>query len=256
LTGGIFGLKLIKEVVKKQRRAKVKSAIGYIRVSTEKQANNGVSIETQREKIGQWAELNGYVLAHIYSDKGISGKNMKNRPGLEEALQNLLSENALVTYSLSRLSRSLKDTLQIVDQIHAKGADLVSLTEKIDTTTPQGTLIFNIFAALNQFERDLTAERVRDVMALKRSRGEKTGGRIPYGFDVAEKEGENRLVKTIIPNEEENDVVEIIKRSKKQGKSFRYIAKLLNSYGIPTKYGKLWTKTQIQQILARFSSSE
>jgi len=229
----------------------MKKVVGYIRVSTDKQKNNGISPGDQDEKIRQWATLNGYEIKEVLSDLGVSGRHMKNRSKLDGALDSLERGDALVAYSLSRVSRSIRDTLDLVDRIHQKGADLVSLTEKIDTTTPQGELIFHIFASLNQFQRDMTASHVREIMASKRERGEKTGGKIPFGFDVIEESRGDKVVKKIVINEDEGETIEAIRMMAEKRWSASKIARRLNQEGIKTKCGKEWTKTQIVRILRR-----
>ena len=113
----------------------MKRAIAYIRVSTEGQATDGVSLEAQESKIRAWCELNDYELASTHVDAGLSGKRADNRPALQEALRVCGQGDALVVYSLSRLARSTRDTIEIADRLNRAGTDLVSLSEKIDTTT-------------------------------------------------------------------------------------------------------------------------
>ena len=107
-------------------------AIGYIRVSTQQQAEEGVSLEAQRAKIEAWCVINDYELTNVYCDSGISGTK-SDRPELLAALEHTTKDTALICYSLSRLTRSTKDMLQLSEELNRKGANLVSLTEKIDT---------------------------------------------------------------------------------------------------------------------------
>ena len=109
-------------------------AIGYIRVSTTEQASEGVSLEAQRAKIAAWAVANDYELVAIHEDAGITGTSMEKRAGLQAAIAATGKGMALVAYSISRLARSTADMLEIAAGLEKKGADLVSLTEKIDTT--------------------------------------------------------------------------------------------------------------------------
>src|SRR5262245_55625582 len=124
-------------------------AIGYVRVSTVEQSKDGVSLDTQRERIRAWAVANGYDMGRIHVDAGVSGKRADNRPGLQAALTEVCkSRGALVVYSLSRLARSTKDAISIADRLHKASADLVSLTERIDTTTAAGKMLFRLLAVL------------------------------------------------------------------------------------------------------------
>ena len=118
----------------------MRNVIGYVRVSTEQQAAEGISLDAQRAKIAAWCELNGYSLAGIFIDAGISGKRADNRPELQKALTAVTEcRGVLLVYSLSRLARSTKNTLAISDRLEMAGADLVSLSEKIDTTSGSTT---------------------------------------------------------------------------------------------------------------------
>lgn len=120
-------------------------AVGYLRVSTTKQAVDGVSLAAQQEKIKAWAGLNEASLEDSYEDAGISGKGMEQRPGLAAAIEHACRRKAvLVVYSLSRLARSTRDTLAIADRLERAGADLVSLTERIDTTSAAGKMVFRL----------------------------------------------------------------------------------------------------------------
>lgn len=128
--------------------------IGYVRVSTSRQATGGVSVETQRERIAVWSVANGYELGEVYVDAGMSGGRADNRPALQAALAHACrARAALVTYSLSRLARSTRDALAISERLSGAGADLVSLSERIDTTTAAGKMVFRMLAVLAEFER-------------------------------------------------------------------------------------------------------
>ena len=229
----------------------MKKVIGYIRVSTDKQVNNGISPEAQIEKIEQWSSLNEHSLVKIYSDGGISGKKVDNRPGLREALDALGEGDALVAYSMSRIARSVRDTIAISDMIDKKKANLVMLTDQIDTTTPQGKLYFHIMASLNQYQRDLVSSHVAEIMAYKRDRGEKTGGKVPFGFNVVEESRGDKVVKKIVTNEEEQETIEAIRMMAGKKWSAGKIARRLNQKEIKTKCEKEWTKTQVLRLLGR-----
>lgn len=134
--------------------------VAYTRVSTEEQAREGVSLEAQKSKISSWANALDYEVIGSEVDSGISGKNIRARYGLQRALELACAEKAiLVVYSLSRLSRSTKDTLVLAEILDAAGADLVSLSERIDTTTAAGKMVFRMLAVLCEFERDQISER-------------------------------------------------------------------------------------------------
>src|SRR5688572_25114594 len=117
------------------------NAVGYVRVSTDGQVD-GVSLDAQEVKIRMWANLQSVESVTIFMDAGLSGTRADNRPGLRAALAAVSDGDTLVVYSLSRLARSTKDTLAIAEVLAKKNSDLVSLSERIDTTTAAGKMVF------------------------------------------------------------------------------------------------------------------
>ena len=224
----------------------MQKAIGYVRVSTEMQAVDGVSLDAQRSRIQAWCTVNDFELAGVFVDAGISGKRADNRPELQAALAAVAKcKGALVVYSLSRLARSTKDTIAISERLSKAGADLVSLSEKIDTTTAAGKMVFQMLAVLAEFERNQISERTKAAMGYMRSQG-KFLGQLPYGFDLAD-DGE-----TLVKNANELEVVRMIHTLRAHGRSLRVIAAALESSNVPTKAGnKRWTHTTVQSILRR-----
>ena len=220
-------------------------AIAYIRVSTAGQADDGVSLDAQRERVAAWCLANDCELAEVFTDAGLSGSRADNRPALQQALEACGAGSVLVCYSLSRLARSTKDTLAIAERLERSGADLVSLTEKIDTTTAAGKMVFRMLAVLSEFERDLVSERTISAMDHKRNQGELVG-KVPFGFDLAA-DG----VK-LIPNSNEQRAIEIIGELRTAGQSLRAIAAELTRRSIPTKEGNpAWTHTAVNRIVKR-----
>jgi DNA invertase Pin-like site-specific DNA recombinase len=227
--------------------------VGYVRVSTTDQAIEGVSLDAQRGRIAAWAEGQGLTLGtgDVHVDAGISGKRADNRPGLKAALDAVcVAGGILVVYSLSRLARSVRDTLAIAERLERSGADLVSLSEKIDTTSAAGKMVFRMLAVLAEFERDLIAERTRGAVALKRSRGERLG-QVPYGARLAE-DG-----RTLAADDDELRTLELIRRLHAEGRSLRAIAAALTGSAVPTKNGRpSWSHTTIGRILKRKTPHE
>ena len=135
--------------------------IGYARVSTKEQ---DLSLQLDA--------LSKYGCDRIFTDKMSS---VKERQGLTDALGYLRDGDTLVVWKLDRLCRSLPDLIKISEQIRTTGAQLVSITESIDTSTPAGRLYFNILGALGQMERELIQERVKAGLAAARRRGKVPG---------------------------------------------------------------------------------
>lgn len=221
-------------------------AIGYVRVSTDKQVEEGISLDAQIAKIEAWASLNDYELVQVYSDEGISGASLNKRDGMMQALSKVKKGMAFVCYSLSRISRDTVDTIQISRRIENAGADLVSLSEKIDTTGASGKMIFNMLAVLNQFERDQTAERTKLAMQFKKSKNQAYSP-TPYGYD---REGDDLVI-----NIPEALTILRIRDMFQQGKGYAAIARTLNDEAIPTKLNKRWRPNTVFYLLQRSNVS-
>jgi len=227
-------------------QAKKLVAVGYVRVSTEGQAQDGISLEAQQAKIRAWSEVTGYELLHIHVDAGISGCRSDNRPGLQEALTQACKQKAaLVVYSLSRLARSTKDAIVISERLGKSGADLVSLSERIDTTTAAGKMVFRMLAVLAEFERDQVSERTKAALAHLRKNGQRISGMVPYGYTLAN-DGS-----TLRPQHEEQTAIRSITTLRNEGLSLRKIVGWLAVQGIQTKTGRPWSPKVVRGILQR-----
>lgn len=216
-------------------------AVGYIRVSTQGQAEEGVSLQAQKAKIEAWCLANDYELTAIYEDAGISGIK-SDREGLHKALEATTSGDALIVYSLSRLTRSTKDMLHLSEQLERRNIDLVSLTEKIDTTTAAGKMVFRMLAVLNEFERDQIAERTKAALSHKKAKGEKYSP-VPFGY----KEVKGRLIEV----KREASIVAEILEQREQGSTLAAIANNLNTKGIEGKRGGKWYPSTVAYLIKR-----
>ncbi len=219
----------------------MKKAIGYIRVSTEQQADEGVSLAAQRAKISAWCELNDYELVAVY-EEAISGKNIGKRPQFQTALAELKKGMALVVHKLDRLARSTRDCIDIADELKSTGIDLVSITEKLDTSSAMGEFFFTLIAALGQMERKIIGERTKLALAHKKAIGEKYAP-VPFGYK--EIEGRLEVVKA------EAQIVAEINRKRAAGSSLHSIARELNEQGVIGKQGGKWYASTVNCILKR-----
>ena len=163
-----------------------KKAVIYVRVSTDDQASNGISIENQIQKCSTYCELNDLKIIKIINDAGKSGKNLI-RPGIENILEYCKNGmiNSVVVYKLDRLSRKTKDMLDLIDTFKVSNVELHSLNEKLYTSTPQGQFFLTMISVLSQLERDQIAECTRDALQYKKNSGFILG-RPPYGFIKSE----------------------------------------------------------------------
>ena len=221
-------------------------AIGYVRVSTEGQVVDGVSLEAQQSRIHAWCTANGYTLLGIEIDAGLSGGRSDNRPALQRAITSACGQTAaLVVYSLSRLARSTKDAIAISDRLAKSGADLVSLSERIDTTSATGKMVFRMLAVLAEFERDQIAERTKGALLHLKTQGKRISRIIPFGYDLA-RDGESLLT-----NAAEHTTIQLIHSLRADGLSLRQIAAALMARGIASKTGRPWSPQAISNILTR-----
>lgn len=222
-----------------------KQAIIYVRVSTAGQAAEGISLEAQEAKARAYCESAGMDVAAVYADAGLSGKSMKHRPGLLAALDHVCKiKAAFVSYSLSRVARSTRDAMDIADRLDKAGADLVSLSEAIDTRSAAGKMVFRMLAVLAEFERDLTAERTALALAHKRASGFKTGGNVPFGFRAG---SDGKLT----PHAEEQEVIALVRSLHGSGYSLRQIGAELQRRGIGAAERKTWNVKTIARLVNR-----
>lgn len=159
--------------------------IGYVRVSTAEQAQEGISLEAQADKIRAWAKANEATDVVIFRDAGISGSSTKGRAGLAQALEASTDGCTFVAYSISRIARSVRDMLDIAERLESQGADLVSLSEKIDTTSAAGKMIFRLLAVFAEFERDVISERTKVALQALKAKGVKLGSPNPRAGALA-----------------------------------------------------------------------
>jgi len=227
------------------KRTTTSKAVGYVRVSTAGQAADGASLEAQRARIAATAAAAGLELVAVHADEGLSGKRADNRPGLVAALDAACRQRAvLVVYSLSRMSRSVTDTLTIIERLDKAGAGLVSITESIDTTSAAGRMMVTMISAFAAFERELTSERTATVLAHKRSQGQRTGT-VPFGYTL-DADGI-----TLVEDTDEQIVLRRIQDCRRAGLSLRAIADELNAAGVIGKQGGTWYASTVASVLKR-----
>lgn len=218
-------------------------ALGYARVSTEEQANSGLSLINQRVRIAAYTTAFDFDLVEIIEEAGRTAKNL-NRPGLQRALQALEDgkADALVVLSLDRLTRSVKDLGNLVDFFDRTKTALVSVQDSINTLSAAGRLVLNVLGSIAQWEREAIAERTTAALAVKISRGEKTGGTVPYGFDVSPSG-------KLIPNSREQEAIRVMVFGHRKGMALRKIGDLLTKRGFLPKQGGAWHPQVIKKIL-------
>ena len=218
--------------------------IAYLRVSTDKQADKGISLEAQQDKAKAYASLYDLDLVEVIIDAGESAKTLE-RPGLQRALSMLKTgqADALLVVKLDRLTRSVVDLGKLIETYFAPGkAALMSVGEQIDTRSAAGRLVLNILASVSQWERETIGERTSAAMQHKQAKGEYIGGETPYGFDLVNGE--------LIEDEAEQEVIQKAKAYQAEGLSLRKIAAELDKQGIKTRRGSIFAANQIKRMVA------
>jgi DNA invertase Pin-like site-specific DNA recombinase len=153
----------------------------YARIST---LNHGQDPEVQLRELREFCQRRGFTIAHEYVDKGISGSREK-RPALDELLADCHKRrlDAVVVYRYDRFARSLRQLVNALEEFRSLGIEFISIHEGVDTSTPNGRLVFGIFASIAEFERELIRDRVRSGLAAARAKG-KNIGRPRVSLDV------------------------------------------------------------------------
>ena len=198
-----------------------KNVKGYARVSTDLQLD-GVSLEVQEARIVDYCAQHGYNLIKMYKDV-LSGKST-NRPQLQLMLDELRAGEIVIVVDLSRLSRTVRDALNLIDQFTKMKVGFIAITQPFDTTSPMGEAMMTIQMVFNQLERQNTALKVKGAMQSLKQQG-KLRGRPPFGWKFAGKD------KDFEPDFEQQEVLEKIKQLHADGASMNKIAIILNQAG-------------------------
>ncbi|QOS97592.1 recombinase family protein [Brevibacterium sp. JNUCC-42] len=213
----------------------------YRRVSTEMQREDGISLQTQDERLGAFIQSQGWALVEDYSDEGYSAKNME-RPALKRLIEDIKQQkiDVVLVYRLDRFVRSVSDLHHLLQVMDKHDVKFKSCTEVFDTTSATGRMFITIIATLAQWERETIAERVFDNMLHRSEQGKRNGAPAPYGY----------VLQDGILTQDENEAVwvrYIFEKYKTNGS--QNIAKYLNKRGIRTKKGEVWNDFTIRYIL-------
>jgi DNA invertase Pin-like site-specific DNA recombinase len=218
-------------------------AIGYARVSTEKQADFGVSLEAQAAKVRAMAVVQGAELVDVLVDAGESAKSL-NRPAMARllALVDSGAVDTVIIAKLDRLTRSVADLAELLKRFERRGVSLVSVADSLDTRSAAGRLVLNIMVSVSQWEREAIGERTRDAMHHKRANGERVGT-VPFGYRMAV-DGVH-----IESEPAEQAIMGRIREMKAEGFTLREIATELNRQGFTTRRGTAWRFQYVADVL-------
>jgi site-specific DNA recombinase len=224
-------------------------AIGYTRVSTDKQADRGVSLDAQTEKIRAMALVHDAELIDIIVEAGESAKSL-NRPGMQRLLALIDSGEVqtVIVAKLDRLTRSVKDLCELLERFERRGVALISVAESLDTGSAAGRLVLNIMTAVSQWEREAIGERTRDALSHKRSNGECVGN-IRFGYRLCA-DG-----KHVEPDPGEQAVLAEIHHLRRGGHTLRGIAAALNHRTLRTHRGSAWRLEHVARIIKQSAAA-
>jgi len=214
----------------------------YIRVSTDRQAKEGDSLEEQESELKKFCEFKRFRIHNIYIESGKSGGNT-NRPEYQKLIKDIKKGklNAVVVKKLDRLSRSLLDFEALMSLLREKNVEFISIKENFDTTSAMGKAMLRVALVFAQLEREQTSERLIDVLEYRASQGLYNGGVRPFGYTNVSKE--------LVPYPKERVIVELIFAQFLDNHSTTLTAKTLNETGYRNRNNKVWDKRQIQKIL-------
>jgi len=219
-------------------------AVAYVRVSTDKQAEHGVSLDAQRAKVEAYASLYDLDLVAVEVDAGVSAKTL-DRPALARALEALRTgkADALLVVKLDRLTRSVRDLGELVERCNREGWAVLSVSENLDTGSAAGRLVVNVLASVAQWEREATGERTAAAMAHLKAEGRFTGGQAPYGCRLAA-DGKSLDVEPA-----EAAVMAEARELRAAGLTLRAVGAELDRRGFVSRSGRPWQAVQVARML-------
>jgi site-specific DNA recombinase len=220
-------------------------AIGYIRCSTDKQADSGLGLDAQRTAVTVAAERLGRPLGQVFADAGVSGSlALADRPVLMDAVSALKRGDVLIVAKRDRLGRDVIKVAMIERLIAKRGARIVSAAgEGTENDDPSGLLMRRLIDSFGEYERLIIAARTKSALSAKRRRGERTSRFAPFGYQIA---GDGQRLDM---NADEQKVLGTIRRWHEDGRSLRGIAADLNQDGLRTRSGSPWRFEYVRNVL-------
>jgi site-specific DNA recombinase len=220
--------------------------IGYTRISTTGQIDN-TSLQDQRNKLQAYCLAFGHELIEVFEEVE-SGKNAIDRPIFNMALERVAKDaDGIIATKLDRIARNTRDVLALVeDVLQPQSKSLVLLDLQVDTSTPIGKMILTVMAAVASLERDTIIERTQGGRKAKSK-----GGGYAYG---SPRFGMQSIKTELVSNDDEVEVINIIRRHRRSGKSYQSIANYLNDNNVKSKRGGKWHSETVSTVYKRIRS--
>lgn len=214
----------------------------WLRVSTEDQVK-GESLDVHEARARSYADSKGWTITEVYRLEAVSGKRVADHPEARRMLTDIKRGHVtgLIFSKLARLSRNNRELLDFAEVFQSHNADLISLAENIDTSSPAGRMFFNMLAAMANWEREEIVARVRASVPIRAAMGRPMGGQAQYGY-----KWENKKF-VIVP--EEAAVRKLMYELFLELRRFRTVARVLNERGYRTRTGKLWAGSSIERLM-------
>lgn len=224
--------------------AKDREIVGYIRVSTKEQAETKLSLTHQEEKIRAYAVSQDLELKRVYNDAAESAKDLR-RPEVERLIKDVESGRVghVIILKLDRLVRNMENLGYLVRLFDKNDVTLSSVSESLNTSTASGRMVVNLLGSIAEWERDTIAERTQAALDVKRKRGDKLGGIVPFGYRA--RDGK------LVGHPKEQQVLKEILRQRTKGGGYKAIAESLNASGTMPRSGKKWYASTLRAILLR-----
>lgn len=231
---------------------KRRRAVGYIRVSTDDQAESGHSLDAQRAKVIGYAAIHEMTPICLIMDDGRSGKSL-DRPGMSDVLAMVEKRtvDCVIVAKLDRLTRSVRDLGDLIERFDKTGVEFASVADNIDTATAGGRLVLNVMGSVAQWEREIIAERTTEALQHMRANGERVGRFASYGYRL-DKPGEDG-VQVADPHEQQG--IRLIMELRRQRRTLCAISEELESRGYVGRKGQRLSPKVIRSIISRESKA-